>query len=940
MASRLSGRKFWLLKSLVAGSLLINSQSASASSDFRDFREDNPGVDRHQLRQMFREQNRADRPANFSRIEQRIEQRLTNEIQRNAGQQIDTGRNNFDRRIINQIDRGRTIEIGSNNRLLKLGAGLNLDLTSAERNIVLGNKLLGGESVQITVGGETKSLAGGERVTAAEYLAVKQALGSGQTLSVSADGSASGGTLSLDGLTSEGSMRAASLVVAEGVTAAGNFSKGSAFRLTGDLTNYGTLLVVSDRRGGSLQGDDVLNAAGARISATGDLHIGAARTFTNDGTVTASSALTITAGEAIKNTSSISAQQDLTIYAANIENSGTITSNNSNVNVYGPSTSALTFNNAYGSVNALNGAINFRDAAYNGSFNTAITGGDLFSKAVNMATGQGTMDLDVNKLTGTLSQSGYAAHVSADTDNLNLGNICLTGDPTYKNAGGDISISGDLTAQEALVIIARDDVLITSSGISIVAGNSTTGFPITIIAGANITSGGTDSPTLPAGATPAAVTITGNGTGSTTGGSVIVSGVGSTISSRSTGRKGSAGNVFIGAMKGTDLNSGSINLSGLSILAGGRKSKDVNGTVTVTGGGAADGSVLIGSIDTTGGTTNSGAITIRTAGVNSSNNSPITWDSTGAITSGNVLVSGALAKATAADVTINGTVISNANISIESADDVLLGNSALVRSRSGDVSVDGNARIFSFAGLFQADKGTIRLAAGDVGNNSLKVNVLSAFLKVTADVGSTSITSKGAVVMNDPSSAVNILAVQATKGITVNGAINAAEISMSSSDEDVVVNGSMTTATGPIGLTSTDENVIVNGTLTASTIANLTSLNGDIKFGEGSSVVSGDSINAQTTAGKILFDTNSSLQANGGATGSINISRGPAGGQITSDPKYTTVVRNGGKIEFRGQSVRAKQPNNTVEATSGKVVFSSDKKSRITLGGGVTILKQ
>lgn len=194
--------------------------------------------------------------------------------------------------------------------------------------------------------------------------------------------------------------------------------------------------------------------------------------------------------------------------------------------------------------------------------------------------------------------------------------------------------------------------------------------------------------------------------------------------------------------------------------------------------------------------------------------------------------------------------------------------------------------------------------------------------------------------MNDASSAVNILAVQATKGITVNGAVNAAEISMLSSDEDVVVNGSMTTSTGPIGLTSTDENVIVNGTLTASTIANLTSQNGDIKFGKGSSIVAGNSINAQTTAGKILFDTNSSLQANGGATGSINISRGPAGGQITADPKYTTVVRNGGTIEFRGQLVRGKKPNNTVEATSGKIVFSSDKKSRITLGGGVTILKQ
>jgi hypothetical protein len=933
MAIRLPERKIWFLTSVVVGSLLMNVPRADAKSEFRDFRDDNPGVDRHQLRQMFRQMNNADRPERSSGAERRI----LNAVQQSTAPSIDSLRNNFDRHIINQIERGRTIEIGSNNRVLKLGSGLNLDLTSAERNIVLGEKLLGGRTVQITTGGESKSLASGARVTAAEYLAVKQALGSGQTLKVSADGSASGGTLSIDGLTSDGNMRAASLVVSEGVTAAGNFSKGSAFKLTGDLTNYGTMLVVSDRKGGSLQGDDVLNANGAVIAATGDLHIGATRTFTNDGTVTASDALTVTAGESIKNSSTISAGRDVTLYSPEIQNSGSITSNNGNVNLFGPSTSALTFNNIGGTVNALNGAINLRDTAYNGGFNTAITGGDLFSKTVNMTTGQGVMDLNVNELTGTVTQSGYAAHVSADTDSLNLGSICLTGDPTYKNAGGDVNITGDLTAEEALVIIARDDVIITTSGVNIVAGNSTTGFPVTIIAGANITAGGTDSPTLPTGSVASAVTISGNGTGSSTGGSVLFTG-NSTLSSRATGKKGSGGNVFIGALKGTDLNSGSINLSGLSIFTGGRKSKDVSGGVRIAAGGTADGSTIINSIDTTGGTTDSGTISIRTAGVFSSDLAPITWNAAGAITSGNFLTSGAVVSGTAADVTINGTVISNANITITAADDILLGNSALVRSANSDVDAVGFARIFSFDGRFQADNGTIRLSAGDVGNNSFKVNVSCASLTITANVGSTFINATGPMTVDGTTAAVNSVNIQSDDEIAVNGSITAGNVTLFSTAGDVVVRGDVRSVVSGIQLTSLEENVVVNGSLTAATDASLTSQKGNIEFGALSSALTTGQIQISTDTGKISFGAGSSLEAN---SGGIFVTRTSDTGADAPPPQNTSVNVSGtGVVQFKGAQAKGKKPQNSITASAGTIRLGSTKKNKITLGGNVTMLSQ
>lgn len=933
MAGRFTGPKLGIFNSFVTGFLFLSAHGAQAS-DFQDFRENSPGLDRHVLRQMFRQQNKVERADARASVR---EQRLLNVAVPAVSAPGDSGRNNFDHRILTQIERGNTIEIGSNKRVLKASTGLNFDLTSAERNIVIGDKLLGGKSIEITVGGETKSVVSGTRVTASEYLAVKQALGEGQTLQISRDGSASGGTLSIDALTTDSTMRASSLVISSGVTATGNFSKGTAFKLTGDLANFGTMLLASDKRGASLQGDDVLIGNGALVSAVGDLHVGASKTFLNNGSVTAGGALFVTAGDSIKNTSSLSADGGVTLCAASIENSGSVTSRDNDVNVYGPSTSALVFNNSGGTVNALNGAINFREANYTAEYSTAITGGDLFSRTVNMNTGHGVMDLAVNNITGTVSQSGYAAHVAVDTDTLNLGNICLTGDPTYINAGGDINITGDVIAQEALVIIARNNVLVTASGVDIIAGDSTTGFPVTILAGANITAGTANSPTVPTGATTTAATITGNGTGSVAGGSVLVTGINMTISTRSTGKKGSGDNVFIGAQKGTDLNSGTVSLSNVSISTGGRKSKDISGNVTIAAGGSADGSLIVGSIDTTGGTAGSGLITLKNSSFASSNGNPISWNAAGAVTSGNSLVTGTLVTGTASDVTVNGTVSSNADISIYSADDVLLSNTGLVRSFKGDVNVDGFARIFTFNGKFQADEGTVRLSAGDVGNNSNKINVISAGLAVTADVGAAYINSTGPVTVNEASSAVGTFSITSDKSIIANGPLNAGSVILSSTDGDVIANGDITSTTSGISLVSVDNDVIVNGSLQSGAAATLTSQRGKIELGEAASIRATQSINISTEKGKILFGKGSSLEAN---FDGIFVTRESAMGSAVAAPKNTTVLSSGGTVEFRGAQAKGKTPNNTIEATAGTIRIGSTKKNAITLAGGVTMLSQ
>jgi adhesin HecA-like repeat protein len=909
-------------------------QSADAKSEFREFRDSNPGVDRHQARQMFRQLNDIGRPERASGVEQRG----INAVQLNSIQVVDSVRNNFDRRIINQIERGRTIEIGSNNRLLKMGAGLNLDLTSADRNIVLGEKLMGDGSVQVTVSGEAKSFASGQRVTAAEYLAVKQALGGNQTLELGSNGTASGGTLSIDGLTSEGAMRAASLVVAEGVTAAGNFNKGSAFKLTGDLTNYGTMLVVSDRKGGSLQGDDVLNAQGASIAATGDLHIGAARKFTNDGTVTTGGALTITAGESLKNTSSISAQQDVTLYAPSMENTGTITSNSGNVNLYSPATTALAFNNAGGTISALNGAINVRDASYDGEFNSTITGGDLLSKTLNMNTGRGVMDVFVDELTGTVAQTGYAAHVSANTETLNLGNICLVGDPTYKNSGGDVNITGDLIVGEALVIIARDDVTAFADNIDIVAGNETTGFPITIVAGADLTAGGLNSPTLPAGGLASAATMVGNGSGSVDGGVVVFSGVNQTISSRSTGKKGSGGDIFIGAIEGAGPVSGSVNLSGVSIFTGGRKSKDLNGNVAIAAGATASSTNFMGNIDTTGGNDTTGEIVIRTSRTASSNGSPVTWNANGQITSGNNLFTGSGVSGQAADLLIEGDIVSNGDITMSAADTIFVGTNASIVSVKGDVNLTSLNKISTSAsGLISAGN-TVDLDSHQIGDNATDTNVSAGVnLRVFTNVGGAFITAFGDITVNDATTVAGEFHLTGQENVTINNNVTADEVFIISTAGDTLVseNSSITATGGPVQVAAQIGEVRVNGNLSGTNVSGV--LGETVIMGPGSLISSGNAIVVAGTK-KITLGKGSSYITDNGGT--ISILRETAQLNPVAAPKNTTVNENGAQILFFGAQAKGKKPQNDLEAVGGDITISTTKKSKIILGGEVSMLTQ
>src|SRR5262249_33079374 len=111
--------------------------------------------------------------------------------------------------------------------VIKLDNGANLDLTSGDRNVTIGDKLLAdGAFVTIEEGGEKKNIYAGSHVTVAEYVAVKQVLNGGkQQLQVSASGIANGGTVDLNQIAArKNTLSASGLTVAQGVTAVGDLA--------------------------------------------------------------------------------------------------------------------------------------------------------------------------------------------------------------------------------------------------------------------------------------------------------------------------------------------------------------------------------------------------------------------------------------------------------------------------------------------------------------------------------------------------------------------------------------------------------------------------------------------------------------------------------------------------------------------------------------------
>ncbi|MBX9568323.1 MAG: hypothetical protein K2X77_05475 [Candidatus Obscuribacterales bacterium] len=446
------------------------------------------------------------------------------------------------------------------------------------------------------------------------------------------------------------------LQVAPGATAIIDFAGGGSLTFSGNISNSGNIFAISSNPNYStatFNALNIFNNQGAVFSSvlpssyTGfgsivsnlNLSLNATNQIMNAGTISSAGNLSMSAASII-NTGAINAAQNLNIVSqlGSIVNSGVISANAGNLNMSSLAAQNLVINNINGVLQSLLGNANFSTAATSSTLeklNINLNGGNIIARELNFNALNGIVDVNTNTLEGIVNVNSCGAHITASTPVMNLGQMNITGDPTFYNTGGSINITSDLnfapvqfvSAPVGLAIIAQGDVT-ASNGVSTISTaayqNVTANWPgtpytgnILIIAGAQFTATPTDNSSATAsgaGDTTNLLTISGASAG---GGSVNLAGV--TIDSRAGIPSSSArsGDVTVLAYAGAP-NTGNITLG--TILTGQQNliTNDVggvNGNVTVVG----QGNVSVGTINTSGNFLNpvlySGNVMVASAGI-------------------------------------------------------------------------------------------------------------------------------------------------------------------------------------------------------------------------------------------------------------------------------------------------------------------------------------
>jgi len=511
---------------------------------------------------------------------------------------------------------------------VRVAREIQLDLTSQERNIALSSRLFKDQSwVTVNVGGTNKTFSEGQNVTAAEYVAISQALkGDGQTLLLNEHGAATGGDFSLNLLKQSRSFRTVSdLVIPERVTAIEDVSRGT-LKFSGDIVNHGQILGVSNARGqqGKIFADNIFNHDGAVISM--DAIVPSAGALTPNlvselvqlsSTISNGTKLLLSATEQVVNAGTIFSAGDLTISGAEVSNIGVIFSgdslmvetqkitNSGIVKAMGPVMSIIGTSVSEGLKVVNNGG---RFDATNGSLLMSaqgainVVGGALNAQVVRFQTPYSMVEVVADSISGLVEVLAASSAVHVAQGDLLINTIEVSGDPIFTNSMGSITLPANISAS---------------------------GFPVTAVAARDIygAAGGTKIDTS---------SVTDNG-----GEVILLAGVANTTAGGITTVSGASG--FGGSISGiTGINaSGALNRDGGAVTIGAFDGTiEIAGPILTTGqtGGRvnifAPGNITVGDISSRGGHLREDVVTIRT--VNPVIASLLTFDSTGKRTAGSV----------------------------------------------------------------------------------------------------------------------------------------------------------------------------------------------------------------------------------------------------------------------------------------------------------------
>jgi len=521
-----------------------------------------------------------------------------------------------ERKADRQADRADRL---SNLTIQNAVQGANFNLNSG-RGIFSANNLGNFHNLTIDVGGKQRVVSLDSRLTAAEVVAAQQVLNGGvQTIELKGNGAAAGGTINLNNSTLAALDKSAggsisSLTVARNVQV---IDSTSGVNLSGNLRNLGTISVGSNVAGDTItiSADTIHNARSGSIGSysgadlfSADVALNAATSLTNNGSISSAGTLTITA-PVINNlndgsTASLSAGKNVNLNTQNLNNSGLIAANAGNINV--ASQDILNVVGTGGTLQANNGSINFGSSS-----DINIAGGDLLSQEVNLTAGsKGTVEVTVGQVDGTVNASGCIVHINADTADLKLGKVDVTGDPIITNVG-NIILPGQVTGGAPLTVIAGGDISVGGPGVPILTSSAVDGGDVTLVAGVQFKIVGAN------------VNVSKK---STTGGSIDLSNA-SVVDTR--GGTGASGDITLVAYAGKIIGSGTV------VTPGG-------GMITTATLGGTDGNVLIlgsakAGVAHTIRTIDAGDVTIKSA-VPTFSKGGITFDgTTGALISGSFI---------------------------------------------------------------------------------------------------------------------------------------------------------------------------------------------------------------------------------------------------------------------------------------------------------------
>ncbi len=444
--------------------------------------------------------------------------------------------------------------------------GANLNLSSSQLSFLAGN-LANFSSLTIDVGGKQEVVGLSTKLTAAEVVAAEQVIvGGGQSISVGANGAATGGSISLNNslysaLNNSVGGSISSLTISKGVDVIDSLGHLS---FSGGLTNYGSLQTAS---GTSVITDTV--SAGTIHNAAG----GAISSYTGGGGLVGAD-VSLNAVTSLTNAGTINSVHNLAINAPVIQNTGTISAGTGSINV--GSAGALSVTGA-GTWQANNGNINFTT----GSSDINLAEANVTAQQINFNAGPGNVFVDYGNVSGVTNDTGNDVVVGANSG-LSIGNINATGDPLLFNVLGALTLNGvniETFAGNPVSVVSGGNIVSQKGTIIDTSNANGSGGNIVMIAGAQFV-----NPGLPGNGVP--LKITGP---SATGGFLDLTGGGAgpanTIKTDATGAgllAGNAGSVQLVAFAGSGANSGEVATANSATISAVSKG-GAGGNVTIIG---------------------------------------------------------------------------------------------------------------------------------------------------------------------------------------------------------------------------------------------------------------------------------------------------------------------------------------------------------------------